>query len=206
MDHNWIIIWFHVIWTFSESSCLTVAEVSGRRWRAGFGAAWNIMFFSFGGMIIPIIAYFVRDHFKLMAVFFWPLGLFFSLYLWVYWARLAIGCCWSFDSFVDESPRWLLSRQREKEAIATLNHVAMVNKGTCLPEDVHFKEEGFASEVSKMKTSNLMHSYKNDNSSSKLTRMEVQPICSKLPTWGRRLWSFGCNGGCEECGDFPPDA
>jgi fucose permease len=60
-----------------------VAEVTGREYRAGFGVAWHVMVFSFGGMIIPVIAYYVRDHFNLMAVFFWPLGLFFLLFLLV---------------------------------------------------------------------------------------------------------------------------
>lgn len=62
---------------------LPVAEISGRKWRAAFGVMWHIILFGFGGMVIPGVAYFVRSHFYLMAVFFWPLGIFFLLFLWV---------------------------------------------------------------------------------------------------------------------------
>ena len=44
---------------------------------------------------------------------------------------------------MDESPRWLVSKGREEEAIQILHKIAMVNKGANakLPEGIHFKEE-----------------------------------------------------------------
>jgi hypothetical protein len=50
---------------------------------------------------------------------------------------------------VDESPRWLLTRQREKKAIAILRYVGKANKGenSLLPENIHFNGEGFGHEV-----------------------------------------------------------
>jgi hypothetical protein len=54
-----------------------VAEVTSVEWRSTFGVFWNI-FGAVGGMLIPIIAYSVRDHFYLMAIYMWPLLFYFA--------------------------------------------------------------------------------------------------------------------------------
>ncbi|ELT90484.1 hypothetical protein CAPTEDRAFT_108871, partial [Capitella teleta] len=103
---------------------IIVAEVTSMEWRSTFGVLWNI-FGAVGGMLIPWIAYFVRDHFYLMAIYMWPLFFYFAYAL-----------------LLDESPRWLVSQGREKEAIKILNRIAKVNKASeGLPEGSHFKEE-----------------------------------------------------------------
>ncbi|ELU05582.1 hypothetical protein CAPTEDRAFT_153730 [Capitella teleta] len=151
---------------------IIVAEVTGRKWRAAFGVSWHILLFSFGGMIIPGVAYFVRDHFNLMAVFFWPLGLFFLLYL-----------------FVDESPRWLLARRREKEAVAILNHMAKVNKGpdARLPDDVHFKEEGICQETKAQKTGSPLDLFRTPNLRKKTCIIWLQWFTISLVYYGLSL-------------------
>ncbi|ELT90483.1 hypothetical protein CAPTEDRAFT_108872, partial [Capitella teleta] len=109
---------------------IIVAEITSMEWRSTFGVSWNI-FNAVAGMMIPWIAYFVRDHFNLMAVYMWPLVLYFA-----------------YAFFLDESPRWLVSQGREEEAIKILNRIAKVNKvSEGLPEGSHFKEERAKREV-----------------------------------------------------------
>ncbi|ELT95137.1 hypothetical protein CAPTEDRAFT_120455 [Capitella teleta] len=108
-----------------------LAEITSLEWRSTFGVSWNILG-SLGGMLLPWIAYLVRDYFNLMAVYMWPL----LLYL-------------SYAFFLDESPRWLVSQGREEEAMNILNNVAKVNKvSEGLPEGSHFKEEQAKRQVS----------------------------------------------------------
>ena len=44
---------------------------------------------------------------------------------------------------IDESPRWLVSKRRNEEAIKILQKIARVNKGqdATIPDDIHFDEE-----------------------------------------------------------------
>ncbi|ELU16565.1 hypothetical protein CAPTEDRAFT_106525 [Capitella teleta] len=107
-----------------------LSEITSLEWRSTFGISWNLLG-SVGGMLIPWIAYFVRDYFNLMAIYMWPLLLYFAIVL-----------------FLDESPRWLVSQGREEEAIKILNRIAKVNKvSEGLPEGSHFKEEQAKREV-----------------------------------------------------------
>lgn len=59
-----------------------VSEVIGAKYRARYGAMWQIIF-SLGYAILPFYAYFVRDESKLQSVLTWPICIFFIIVLWV---------------------------------------------------------------------------------------------------------------------------
>ena len=61
------------------------------------------------------------------------------------------------DSLLDESPRWLVSRGRPKEAVKLLKHISNVNKGSGghLPEGAHFDEEKARREVLRCRVSSI---------------------------------------------------
>ncbi|XP_013412424.1 organic cation transporter protein isoform X1 [Lingula anatina] len=83
-----------------------------------FMQAW----FALGFMILPGIAYFIRDYFTLQLVISAPVG----LILCYYW-------------IADESPRWLLSQGKLKEADAIINKAAKMN-GNTLTESLVFSK------------------------------------------------------------------
>ncbi|XP_055036649.2 solute carrier family 22 member 4 [Misgurnus anguillicaudatus] len=101
-------------------------------------------FFSVGYMILPLAAYFLRDWRMLLTVLTIP-G-FFYIPLW-----------W----FIPESPRWLLSQGRVKEAEAILRKAAKMN-GVQAP-DVIFPQFQSMENTEKLQTHNLFHLVKFTN-------------------------------------------
>nr|XP_055036391.1 organic cation/carnitine transporter 2-like [Misgurnus anguillicaudatus] len=102
------------------------------------------VFFSVGYMILPLTAYFLRDWRMLLIVLTIP-G-FFYIPLW-----------W----FIPESPRWLLSQGRVKEAEAILRKAAKMN-GVQAP-DVIFPRLQSMENTGKMQTFNLFVLVKSTN-------------------------------------------
>jgi len=58
---------------------LIVSEVSGKKWRSVFGVGWSMMI-TVGAVLLPGVAYFVRDFRLLQAIYTWPQ---FILFLYV---------------------------------------------------------------------------------------------------------------------------
>ncbi|CAL8399091.1 unnamed protein product [Boreogadus saida] len=79
--------------------------------RTVFSTAGSCFFFGFGYMVLPLLAYYIRDWRMLLLTFHAPTVLF-ALFWW----------------FIPESPRWLLSQGRVKEAEDILRQAAKKNK------------------------------------------------------------------------------
>ncbi|XP_063225465.1 organic cation transporter protein-like [Bacillus rossius redtenbacheri] len=92
------------------TSFVLCVEIMGGKWRM-ITAVLNHLPFCLGHMTLALIAFYVRDWRTLQLVISLP-----SLLLVSYWWTLP------------ESPRWLLTRGRESEAIEILEKVAKTNK------------------------------------------------------------------------------
>ncbi|GAB0091498.1 Organic cation transporter protein [Sergentomyia squamirostris] len=92
-------------------------EMVGPTWRL-FAGTVMMMFFSVGYMLTAGFAYFFTDWRSLQIALTLP-GLLFLCYWW----------------FIPESARWLLSKRRKDDAVATIQKAAEGNKKT-IPQDV----------------------------------------------------------------------
>ncbi|KAI1725160.1 sugar transporter domain-containing protein [Ditylenchus destructor] len=101
------------------------------------------MFFSFGQVILGILAYFIRDYQHLQAAVALP-ALIFTVYWWI----------------IPESARWLVSQKRYNEADAVLQRAAKINK-TQLPPNWWDEIEITATEES-TKTVAAVHNRKHN--------------------------------------------
>ncbi|XP_059912810.1 organic cation/carnitine transporter 2 isoform X2 [Gadus macrocephalus] len=79
--------------------------------RTVFSTAGSCFFFGFGYMLLPLLAYYIRDWRMLLLTFHAPTVLF-ALFWW----------------FIPESPRWLLSQGRVEEAEDIIRQAAKKNK------------------------------------------------------------------------------
>uniref|UniRef100_A0A665VFA6 Solute carrier family 22 member 21 n=1 Tax=Echeneis naucrates TaxID=173247 RepID=A0A665VFA6_ECHNA len=86
-------------------------EILGPRVRTIFSTAGMNLFFALGYMLLPILAFFIRDWRMLLL----GLALPGFLYLPLWW-------------YIPESPRWLLSQGRVQEAEAIVRYAAKRNK------------------------------------------------------------------------------
>lgn len=86
-----------------------LSEVSGEKRRHVFGIGWTL-FMTVGIVIFPGVSYLVRDFHKLQVIYTWPQFIPFIYIL-----------------LLDESPRWLASRGRNKDAIKILQRIALIN-------------------------------------------------------------------------------
>ncbi|XP_066572983.1 organic cation/carnitine transporter 2 isoform X2 [Amia ocellicauda] len=103
------------------------------------------IFFAFGYMMLPLIAFFIRDWRMLLIALSVP-GL---LYIPLWW-------------FIPESPRWLLSQGRVQEAEAILRKAARMNKVT--PPDVIFTlTEGEEKKTNKEDNHNVLDLLRTSN-------------------------------------------
>ncbi|XP_028838382.1 solute carrier family 22 member 5-like [Denticeps clupeoides] len=94
------------------------------------------IFFSLGYMVLPLMAYFIRSWRMLLLALTLP-G-FFYIPLWWY---------------IPESPRWLISQGRIKEAEAIVREAAKRNRVTA--PDVIFQPNQFGNQAEKLQTHNL---------------------------------------------------
>lgn len=46
-------------------------EIIDEKWRSNFGIGWSMMI-AVGGMVLPGVAYFVRDYHNLQTIYTWP--------------------------------------------------------------------------------------------------------------------------------------
>ncbi|XP_076038623.1 organic cation transporter 1-like isoform X3 [Oratosquilla oratoria] len=101
---------------FLWDTLLTVLELSSSKLRTYLSCMWNISF-AIGQMLIPLIAYYIRE------------------WRYMYLAFLSTyAYAISYFCFLPESPRWLILRGRYKDAINFLKTVARWN-GRTLPSD-----------------------------------------------------------------------
>ncbi|KAM6906976.1 organic cation/carnitine transporter 2-like isoform 1-T2 [Xenentodon cancila] len=86
-------------------------EILGPRVRTIFSTAGVCVFFAVGYMLLPLLAFFIRDWRMLLLSLVLP------------------GClCMPFWWFIPESPRWLLSQGRVEEAETVIRNAAKKNK------------------------------------------------------------------------------
>ncbi|XP_039130434.1 organic cation/carnitine transporter 2-like [Dioscorea cayenensis subsp. rotundata] len=101
--------------TIGSSSLVLATEMSGRRWRGEVGAVCYI-FFAFGFLSLPLMAYFTRESS-------WR-----NLYLFI-----SVPClCYTILLYfcVPESPRWLFVRGHTKKAIQILKKIGLTQDGS----------------------------------------------------------------------------
>jgi len=100
-------------------SLVLSTEVAGSKWRGRVGLS-GFIFFAAGFVSLPGIAYLTRSSWRMTYV---------SI------SALSMAYCCLVLPFVSESPRWLVVRKREDEALDILKKMATRNS-KCLPENV----------------------------------------------------------------------
>ncbi|XP_028296242.1 solute carrier family 22 member 2 [Gouania willdenowi] len=89
-----------------------ITELVGVQYRRTVGVLYQ-MFFSVGILLLPLLAYFIRDWRWLQVVITAP----YAIFLCYYW-------------FIPESPRWLLSMNQTSKAVKITEQVAKENRRT----------------------------------------------------------------------------
>ncbi|XP_066991264.1 organic cation transporter protein isoform X2 [Anabrus simplex] len=107
IPNYWLFVVTRLFLGMAGSGCYNCAftlltEVSNAKRRTMLGILYN-MSYPVGMLLLPLIAYFVRDWKTLQLALSFP-------------ALLLIICCW----FIPESPRWLLSQGRRDDAWAVV--------------------------------------------------------------------------------------
>ncbi|MBN3301761.1 S22A5 protein, partial [Amia calva] len=115
-------------------------EILGKNAREAFSTVGVCAFYGLGYAILPLCAYFIRSWRILLLVLSLP-GL---LYIPLWW-------------FIPESPRWLLSQGRIKEAEAIIRAAAKMNNVT--PPEVIFKAEDSIQLMQKTDSETAKRSY-----------------------------------------------
>ncbi|ELU12833.1 hypothetical protein CAPTEDRAFT_83226, partial [Capitella teleta] len=102
-----------------------IQEISAVKYRALFSSL-GFASVSLFQVIVAAVAYAIRNHKLLLYTYTWP--------LLVAIPFLILG--------IDESPRWLVSKGRDEEAIEILGRILRINKGQdhVLPKNLNFKE------------------------------------------------------------------
>ncbi|KAK7256999.1 hypothetical protein RIF29_30653 [Crotalaria pallida] len=114
--------------TIGTSALVLVSELVGKKWR-GQVSAIGFIFFTFGFLSLPIVAYANRSSS-------WR-----NLYLWT--SIPSFFYCILVKLFAQESPRWLLVQGRKEEALATLKCITSTtpNNVDLAINDMSYKEE-----------------------------------------------------------------
>ncbi|KAL5813552.1 hypothetical protein ACOSQ4_024193 [Xanthoceras sorbifolium] len=121
-------IWIYSILRFTNGfarsgigiACLVLStEVVGRKWRGQVGQ-YGFFLFTVGFISLPLIAYPTRNNWRMLQRILAIFPMFYSIFLF---------------PFVSESPRWLLVRGKNKEAIKILKRFARLN-GKDLPTNL----------------------------------------------------------------------
>uniref|UniRef100_A0A3Q1JNV8 Solute carrier family 22 member 3 n=1 Tax=Anabas testudineus TaxID=64144 RepID=A0A3Q1JNV8_ANATE len=106
------------------ASYVLIAEIVGVEYRRTVGILYQIMF-SFGVILLPLLAYYITDWRWLQVIFSAPYILFLS-------------CYW----FVPESPRWLISQNKSSKALEITAAMAKENKRTLKQYEEVAEDEG----------------------------------------------------------------
>ncbi|ESO08452.1 hypothetical protein HELRODRAFT_74952 [Helobdella robusta] len=108
----------HTVAAYSVGTSVAV-EITGIKVRGHLSTAVNY-FWSFGYMLLPLIAYYVRSWFKLQR-----------------YISIASLILLSLLIFIKESPRWLYTHDKKEDANAILRQIAKCNKKE-FPENTHY--------------------------------------------------------------------
>ncbi|GLJ53651.1 hypothetical protein SUGI_1144410 [Cryptomeria japonica] len=125
----WIYSLLRALTGFGRASlgtyCLVLStEIAGRQWRS-FISFFVFLFFTFGFLSLPALAYLTRNSFSWRSTY-------------IYISILPLAYSLLLLPFVWESPRWLLLRGNSKEALKCLRKMAEMNGGV-LPENVEIE-------------------------------------------------------------------
>ncbi|ELU09061.1 hypothetical protein CAPTEDRAFT_121679 [Capitella teleta] len=120
INYPWVAVTRFLLGVGSTGAYLTgfilIMELIGNKWRGALGVSYQQQF-AIGFMLWPAVAYFIRDDIKVQLAMSGPV-----IILLVFW--------W----LIDESPRWLLVKERYEDAEVVLRKIAAIN-GRELPDD-----------------------------------------------------------------------
>uniref|UniRef100_A0A8C8T724 Solute carrier family 22 (organic cation transporter), member 21 n=1 Tax=Peromyscus maniculatus bairdii TaxID=230844 RepID=A0A8C8T724_PERMB len=116
-------------------------EILSKSVRIIFATLGVCIFFAFGFMVLPLFAYFIRDWRKVLLAITLP--------------GVLCGALWW---FIPESPRWLVSQGRIKEAEVIIRRAAKIN-GIVAPSTIFDPDETIKLQDSDSKTPQSHHIY-----------------------------------------------